>query len=241
MLTQPQHALNSPIHLNDHAQETLHSTLNLPTPPEDPMPDTVPSGVWQQQQIPHEYIESLNVGGDSENISPGPIALGAFGDEWTGRLYSNWDGTYAHARALAAEAIGDPMLAAWPKYLQLELVVDSEISTLDIQAWIRQTQAPLVRLEDTNGTDKDYFDNLVETLRNARGYAIVKWEDRGRTLERLLLAPLGKLLLCAAFPEDGIPNRPMHRLPRPVTRVLKKHYERSRKKEKSRRGLSGSR
>jgi hypothetical protein len=34
----------------------------------------------------------------------------------------------------------------WPNYLQLELVVDSEISTLDIQAWIRQTKAPLVRL-----------------------------------------------------------------------------------------------
>lgn len=62
-------------------------------------------------------------------------------------------------------------LSAWPKYLQLELVVDSEISTLDIQAWIRQTKAAVVRLEyTTNGTpDRCYFDNLVETLRNARG------------------------------------------------------------------------
>lgn len=67
------------------------------------------------------------------------------------------------------------MLSAWPKYLQLELVVDSEIFTLDIQAWIRQTKAPLVRLGyDTNGTDnKCYFDNLVETLRNARGVSSV--------------------------------------------------------------------
>lgn len=29
-------------------------------------------------------------------------------NEWTGRLYSNWNGTYVHAQALAAEAIGDP-------------------------------------------------------------------------------------------------------------------------------------
>ncbi|KAF8501471.1 hypothetical protein F5888DRAFT_1233616 [Russula emetica] len=237
MLTQPQHALSSPIPFNDLGiQEPLQSKLNLPTVPEDPMPDTV--------------------------TSPGPMLLGAFGEmsdnEWTGRLYSNWNGTYVHARASAAVAIGDPyahaflrcrsvgdshphrMLSTWPKYLQLDLVVDSEISTLDIQAWIRQTKAPLVRLgyHDTNGTDKYYFDNLVETLRNARGYAIVKWENRGRTLERLLIAPLGKVLLCAAFPEDGISSRPMHQLPRP-TRVIKLRHERSRKKEKSRRGLSG--
>jgi hypothetical protein len=61
------------------------------------------------------------------------------------------------------------MVSEWPKYLQLELVVDSEISTLDIQAWLRQTKAPLVRLGHTSGTDKCYFDNLVVTLRNARG------------------------------------------------------------------------
>jgi hypothetical protein len=76
--------------------------------------DTDPSGVGRQQLIPHEYTEALNVGGDFEDTSPGPcpMVLGAFGEmndnEWTGRLYSNWNGTYTHARALAAEAIGDP-------------------------------------------------------------------------------------------------------------------------------------
>lgn len=110
-------------------------------------------------------------------------------NEWTGRLYSDWNRTYAYARAIAAEAIGDPYvyaslffylyqsedlhpyrkLSAWPKYLQLELVADNEISTLDIQAWIRQTKAPVVRLEYTNGTDNCYFENLIETIRNARG------------------------------------------------------------------------
>jgi hypothetical protein len=86
---------------------------NLPTSP-DPMSDTVPSGVGQQQLIPHENTEALNVGGDLENTSPVSKVPGTFGEmndnEWTGRLYSNWNGavTYAYARALAAEAIGDP-------------------------------------------------------------------------------------------------------------------------------------
>ena len=75
------------------------------------MPDTVPSGVGQQQLIPHENTEALNVGSDLENTSPASIVPGAFGEmndnEWTGRLYSTWNGTYAYALALAAEAIGD--------------------------------------------------------------------------------------------------------------------------------------
>ena len=61
--------------------------------------------------MPHEYTEALNVGDGCENTSPGPMALENFDEmsdnEWTGRLYS-WNGTYAHARALAAKAIGDP-------------------------------------------------------------------------------------------------------------------------------------
>jgi hypothetical protein len=107
------------ISMMSYSQEPLHSTLNLPTAPEDPMPDTVPSRVGQQQLIPHEYTEAPNVGGDLENTSPGPMVqpVGAFGEmsdnEWTGRLYSNWNGTYAYARALAAEAIGNPYAHAF--------------------------------------------------------------------------------------------------------------------------------
>ena len=81
MPTQPQHALNTPLPLNDLG-------------------------------VPHEYTEVLNVRGNFENTSQGPMVPGAFGEmngnEWTGRLYSNWNDTYAYARALAAEAIGDP-------------------------------------------------------------------------------------------------------------------------------------
>lgn len=78
------------------------------------------------------------------------------------------------------------MLSAWPKYMQLELVVDSEISTLDIQAWIRQTKAALVRLGYTNGTDKCYFDNLVETLRDARGVSL---SSRAKSMTDSLPSP----------------------------------------------------
>lgn len=85
-------------------------------------------------------------------------------------------GIRAHMLSFDVYQSGDSdprrMLSAWPKNLQLGLVADSEISTLDIQAWIRQTKAPLVRLEYTKGTDKCYFDNLVETLRNARGVSL---------------------------------------------------------------------
>lgn len=66
----------------------MNSTLNLTTASEDPMPDTIPGEVGQQQLKPHEMSDTSN--------------------EWTGRLYMNWNGTYAPARALASDAIGDP-------------------------------------------------------------------------------------------------------------------------------------
>ena len=87
------------------------------------------------------------------------------------------------------------MLSAWPKYLQLELVVNSEISTLDIQAWIRKTKAPMVRLgytDDGSGADKCYFDNLVETLRNSRGVSFVRFQPSSMT-------PLPCALPCPAL------------------------------------------
>ena len=44
------------------------------------------------------------------------------------------------------------------------------------------------------------------------------WEER----DRLLLAPLGKALLCAAFPEKGNPKRPTPQPPRKVRTVTRK-------------------
>jgi len=139
-------------------------------------------------------------------------------DEWTGTLYLN--GACVPVRAKAAEAVHNPKLSAWPRDLQLDLVNGPDISTLDIQAWILETKAPVVLLRCIDGTDAWQFDQLVGELRNSRSYATVRWKNRGQILERLLLAPVGDALLCAAFPDDGIPKRPTQHPSRPL-RVLK--------------------
>ena len=69
----------------------------------------------------------------------------------------------------------------------------------------------------------------------------MKWEKQGRTLERLLLVPAGKVLLCAAFPDTGVPGRPKRKPPPPI-RVSKSPPDRNKKpkdspkKKKSRSG-----
>ena len=58
--------------------------------------------------------------------------------------------------------------SARPKDLQLDLVNGPDISTLDIQAWILETKAPVVLLRCIDGTDAWQFDQLVGELRNSR-------------------------------------------------------------------------
>ncbi|KAH9995614.1 hypothetical protein BJV77DRAFT_961042 [Russula vinacea] len=57
---------------------------------------------------------------------------------------------------------------------------------------------------------QELFEPSETRLLTPLQYAIVRWKNRGQTLERLLLTPAGGLLLCAAFPDDGIPKRPTH-------------------------------
>jgi hypothetical protein len=57
------------------------------------------------------------------------------------------------------------MLLAWPKTLHLEFVAAPNVSTLDIQAWMHDTKAAVVRIR---GTDCN-FDPLVGELRNNGG------------------------------------------------------------------------
>lgn len=58
------------------------------------------------------------------------------------------------------------------------------------------------------------------------------WENK----DRLLLAPLGKALLCAAFPERGTSERPTFQPPRKVRTITRKYKEKPQiiKKQKSR-------
>lgn len=42
-------------------------------------------------------------------------------NKWTGKLHSNWIGTYVYAQALAAEAIGDPYGYAFLRCLSISL------------------------------------------------------------------------------------------------------------------------
>ena len=93
----------------------------------------------------------------------------------------------------------------------------------------------MVRIHGTDGN----FEQLVGEVRNGGNVGlpscwpsalavsrlwqcvIVKWDDQGVTLERLLLVPFGNILLCAAFPDKGLPGRPMPQ-PQKLIRVLKK-------------------
>ena len=127
------------------------------------------------------------------------------------------------------------MLSAWPKILRLECVAAPNISTLDIQAWLREAAAAVVRID---GVDSN-FGQLVGEVRNGGDvslpscwlptlavshlwqYAIVKWDDQGVTLGRLLLVPVGNILLCAAFPDTGISSQPKPQ-PRRQIRILQK-------------------
>ncbi|KAF8485879.1 hypothetical protein DFH94DRAFT_158648 [Russula ochroleuca] len=191
------------------------------------------SGVEQQQPMSHDYTEASGASRDLAIPSAGPTTLGAIhvmtGDKWTGRLCL--DGAYVCAQARAEEATRDPMLSEWPEDLQLELVAVPNISTLDIQAWMLNVKAAVVRLRCPDQMDNRNFDQFVRELREHQGYAIVKWEKQGRALDRLLLVPGGKVLHCAAFLDDNIPE---HQESRRI-RTLKPR-ESSQKKKGSRRG-----
>jgi len=96
-------------------------------------------------------------------------------NEWTGML--NLNGTLVPVRALMAEAVGDlyvyaffkcvlvgdlhacRKLSAFPDELQVELAVGPKLSILDIQVWIRENKAPMVRLSYVDGTDNCDFNN----------------------------------------------------------------------------------
>ncbi|KAF8485874.1 hypothetical protein DFH94DRAFT_158493 [Russula ochroleuca] len=136
-------------------------------------------------------------------------------------LHLEWNGVRFQACALETEAVYNPKLSALQTVLRLKIINGPEISSLDIQAWIRETKAPVVPLRGIDGMDNRHFGQLVAALRNGHTYAVAEWKDQGKTKERVLLAPLNEGLICAAFVDDGIPKRPTQQPQRPI-RVLKR-------------------
>jgi hypothetical protein len=58
-------------------------------------------------------------------------------------------------------------LSALPTVLRTEIVTGPKISSLDIQAWIRDTEAPVFKLRGMlDETDSWHFGRLVATLQN---------------------------------------------------------------------------
>ena len=107
-------------------------------------------------------------------------------NEWIGAL--NLNGTRIPVRALMAEAVGEPPyvhdfvecvlvagdsharrnLSALPNELAVEPPDGPNLSTLDIQVWIRENKVPTVPLSSVDGTNNSDFDQLVQNIR-ARG------------------------------------------------------------------------
>ncbi|KAF8462794.1 hypothetical protein DFH94DRAFT_858072 [Russula ochroleuca] len=196
---------------------SLSSNNTVYIPPMNPVPNSnrgpqAPSpAAGQAQSHPHvpgaQGLSSPTRIASGNLANAGPTALVAppemNGDEWTGTLYFPASGAF-QARARGTEAVGNLKLSAWPRHLQLEPGVDPQFN---IQAWIGNTGASWVPLRPLDETYGHQFDKLVRTLRNGPGYATARLlMDRGRTLGRLLLAPVDQSLLCVAFPDNITPT-----------------------------------
>ena len=228
-------------------------------------------GVEQRQPTPHSYTENIDSHNDIPNPNARPILMSSglsdemSANEWTWTL--NFNDMRVHVQALMVAAVGDPYVHAFikcvligdlhscrklsdlPKELRVEFAVpvDPNLSILDIQAWISEYNAAIVRLIHVDGTDNSDFDELIQKIRTHgvsrpffpclatsrfRQYAIVTWEDR----DRLLLAALGKSLLCAAFPVEGSTNRPT---PQPPPKLRKQPPRQKKPQSSQKKGKQG--
>ena len=142
----------------------------------------------QQQIIPHNYTERIDSRGDfaNANANASPMSSGSSDEmsddesRWTGTL--NLKGTRVPVRALMAKAVGNPYvhafvncvsigylyacrkLSGFPKDLEVVPYVGPKLSTLAIQAWIRQNKTPMIQLSPGTGCCK--FDQLVDEIRD---------------------------------------------------------------------------
>jgi hypothetical protein len=149
------------------------------------------SGVERQQATSHHYMENTDfhdvANANAESMSYGSSdEIPVRNNEWTRTL--NFRGTRVPVRALMDGAIGDPYvhafvkcvvvgdlhscrkLSALPNDLRVEVEpdVDTNLSTLTIQVWIRKNRAPMVLLGYVDGTENCDFGRLVEEIRAHR-------------------------------------------------------------------------
>ena len=73
---------------------------------------------------------------------------------------------YFHEASISWRLTSSRKLSALPTVLQLDIVTGPEIYCLEIQAWIRETNAPVVPLRGIDGMDNWHFGQLVATLKN---------------------------------------------------------------------------
>jgi hypothetical protein len=171
-----------------HAGSDAYAQVPAITPFLDPYGGRQASSsaaVQSQPSFNLNNTEKIDSHDDSANANARPMSSGSSDgmsdNEWTGML--NLDGTPIPVRALMAEAIGDPYVhssvkcvlvgdlhacrkvSTFPNELEVELAVGPKLSIRDIQVWIRENKAPLVRLSYMDGTDNRDFDQLVEKIR----------------------------------------------------------------------------
>ncbi|KAI0293788.1 hypothetical protein BC826DRAFT_369694 [Russula brevipes] len=130
----------------------------------------------------------------------------ATADSWSGWLIWLRGGSEVYTRVQATDLVRNPRTSTWPTTLRLR-IVEAGVSTLEIQEWIRKNKASTAVIKCADETDNPDFDELVKLVRKGGGYAIVQWELQGK-LTSLLLAPISKGLLCAAFPTTTMPAPP---------------------------------
>ncbi|KAH9999193.1 hypothetical protein BJV74DRAFT_883004 [Russula compacta] len=144
---------------------------------------------------------------DSPPNSPTHGTHNLIDDQWSGTMYWQLDGSNFDARVLATDLIRNPMTSMWPTALELE-IVELGIFTLDFQAWMHKNEAAVARIKCAPETDNQNFKQLVESLKQSRSLAVVRWEISEMIQAGLLLAPIGEDLLYAAFPVSNMPKLP---------------------------------
>ncbi|KAI0249825.1 hypothetical protein BJV78DRAFT_1223700 [Lactifluus subvellereus] len=113
-------------------------------------------------------------------------------------------------RVLIKEPLGNASASTWPSVLSLDFT-QYKLSTLELQQWMKDSEAVMVWFAPAAESDVHEFAQLVKWLRERECYAVASWDiqGRGRPTPHLLLVPLGEELIGAAFPTSDMPQLPL--------------------------------